>query len=517
MSHGHSHRPGESCGGGGGGPRAGAVASVGAYTPSSSAPELLALADALLKRKSFRLVQGLMDGNSRCLTFRGKALLHELRAMKVKYGEHDTGVADKLKSRQAARAIANELVNLVVDKPGTRPHRLFAKCRRMLADGNPEAEKMEEEHDDYSDSDPEVRAAEAKKERERLKKEKEKREEHKDGEGGDAAAAAASGAAATSAAEKKAEKAEKAEKARERERAAAPSMMRGDFIVFTGAEERKWNAGDKAGRVIFQRNARYAWVYEGASSSHWRLAILVAFVLALCMFPLWPNMVRIWIWYAAVTLLLTLLGVSIVRYLLFSLAWIGGYEFWLFPNFWLSDLPWEMVTPVYTLDKASAGQRWMRLAMVAAAAACVYYVVTAPPSEFEGFLEHQKKLVSDLYAGTLLSDGSDAGGSGGRGAGARDKFAGMGYGRDRKRSHMHNIPDIDSFEEMWREEDGTGTAGAGAGADGAAAGATSNAGAEDVAAAAGAGAAAGSAAPDMDAMLDSHDADADAADARDEA
>lgn len=261
MSHGHSHRPGESCGSGGGGPRAGAVANVGAFTPSSSAPELLALADALLKRKSFRLVQGLMDGNSRCLTFRGKALLHELRSMKAKYGEHDTGVADKVKSRQAARAIANELVNLVVDKPGIRPHRLFAKCCRVLKDGSPESEKQEEEHDDYSDSDPEVRAAEAKKERERAKKEKEKR---KDGEGDAAAGAGAGAAAASSSAAAKGDKKEHKEK--EKDPKPAASMMRGDFIVFTGAEERKWNAGEKAGRVIFQRNARYAWVYEGASS-----------------------------------------------------------------------------------------------------------------------------------------------------------------------------------------------------------------------------------------------------------
>lgn len=250
--------------------------------------------------------------------------------------------------------------------------------------------------------------------------------------------------------------------------------------------------------------------------SHWRLAILVAFVLALCMFPLWPNMVRIWIWYAAVTLLLALLGVSIVRYLAFAAAWIAGYEFWLFPNFWLSDLPWEMVTPIYTIDKASAGQRWMRLAMVAAAAACVYYVVTAPPSEFEGFLEHQKKLVSDLYAGTLLSDGSDAGGTGGGGKFGKDKFASMGYGKDRKRSHLHNIPDIDSFEEMWREEDNGGSStapgAAAGGADGAAA-----AGADGVAGAAvGTGGSAAAAGPDMDAMLDSHDADADAAEAREE-
>lgn len=255
--------------------------------------------------------------------------------------------------------------------------------------------------------------------------------------------------------------------------------------------------------------------------SHWRLAILVAFVLALCMFPLWPTMVRIWIWYAAVTLLLALLGVSIVRYLAFSLAWIAGYEFWLFPNFWLSDLPWEMVTPVYTIDKASPGQRWMRLAMVAAAAACVYYVVTAPPSEFEGFLEHQKKLVSDLYAGTLLSDGTDAGGTGGRGSIGKDKFASMGYGKDRKRSHLHNIPDIDAFEEMWREEDkggGSSTApsGAGAGADGAGAAAAGAGGVAGAAGGAGAGSAAAAAGPDMDAMLDSHDADADAAEAREE-
>jgi translocation protein SEC62 len=62
------------------------------------------------------------------------------------------------------------------------------------------------------------------------------------------------------------------------------------------------------------------------------LASLLAVTLFLCMFPAWPLYLKIGAWHVLVALSSSLLGITIVRMILFVLVWCIGADFWIFPN-----------------------------------------------------------------------------------------------------------------------------------------------------------------------------------------
>jgi hypothetical protein len=233
-----------------------------------------------------------------------------------------------------------------------------------------------------------------------------------------------------------------------------------------------------------------------------------------------------------------------VQLAVFAVVWVFGYEFWLLPNLWSDEPVWELLKPTYTFKKSGPGALWMRLGVVALLGAVGYYFATAPPGELDLFLDQQKQFVNDLYAGTLLTDGSTQGKGGGA---AKDRYAGMGYG---KRHGGVQVPDISEvraraecappapdvaparpplfpppprpaaarpaapqFEKMFEEEDKKAEESAAPGADDAHA--DGAAAAADEAAAAAEAAAARAAEPDLDALLASHDEGAPAAPAAD--
>jgi hypothetical protein len=272
------------------------------------------------------------------------------------------------------------------------------------------------------------------------------------------------------------------------------------MYVFRPVEERTWR---ESGARIFEPEARYYWVYGGDQSwARIRLAIVVLLVLALCMFQLWPTSVRVGVWYLAVTVLLALVGVTLLQLTVFAVVWVFGWDLWLLPNLWADEPVWEIFSPVVTFKRSGDSRPYLRLGLVGLLAALAYFVYSAPASELNEFMDQQAKIVSDLYAGTLLGDGSSAAASakGGSGRG-KDRYASMGYG---KRKGGFDIPDIQEFEKMWAAEEGAGGegqegaagTGAGAGAPGAAGASGGEVGAEGGAAGAG---------PDMDALLESHE------------
>ena len=220
-------------------------------------------------------------------------------------------------------------------------------------------------------------------------------------------------------------------------------------------EERKVAAaaGGGGGRRVFDPAARYYWVYAG--STFWKtvsLVLLVVAILALCMYPLWPTAMRVLVWYIAVTVLLAILGLTLVQLLVFACAWLVGWEVWLLPNLW-ADVPvWELFKPAYTVARAKKGAALMRLGFIGLLAALAYWVTTAPAGEMNEFIDQQKQFVNDLYAGTLLGDGSAAASAPGARGAKKDRYAGMGYG---KRGGV-NVPDLEEFDKVTEDRDGGG-------------------------------------------------------------
>jgi len=83
----------------------------------------------------------------------------------------------------------------------------------------------------------------------------------------------------------------------------------------------------------FESDGFYVITYKGASGlQHVMLGLIILGVLLACMFPVWPIWAKIGIWYLSVLFLVLYFGVLILRLIAFTLFWIVGVDFWIFPN-----------------------------------------------------------------------------------------------------------------------------------------------------------------------------------------
>lgn len=130
--------------------------------------------------------------------------------------------------------------------------------------------------------------------------------------------------------------------------------MNGSKDSGSDKKTKKWP--DRLGRDKSQQwdnEGFYALIYEGGSAfQHFLLALIILGVLLICMFPVWPIWGKIGIWYLCVIFLTLYFGVIIVRMIIFTMFWIVGFDFWVFPN--LNDEYCgirESFSPLYSWEK----------------------------------------------------------------------------------------------------------------------------------------------------------------------
>ena len=198
----------------------------------------------------------------------------------------------------------------------------------------------------------------------------------------------------------------------------------------------------------------YKWDFD--AGGHWnyiKLAVVVFLVLSFNMYQLWPSWARNIVWFISVTLLLFILGVCVLQGLLFLLVWPTGYSFWLLPNFTSDDAPlWLLFTPFYTFEKSRGSNALLRGVLVALIAFAVYYVALVPKADWVEFIESQGKIVQDLYAGNLLTDGKE----GGDGALSQVRFENPfapKHGPGRYMGRAVPIPKMEDLEKLGEEKD----------------------------------------------------------------
>lgn len=149
----------------------------------------------------------------------------------------------------------------------------------------------------------------------------------------------------------------------------------------------------------------YVWVYDGNPmwSNVLTGGLVVGFLLVTC-FPIWPEFLKLALWYVSVTLLIVMFVTLMLRLFLFLFVWIFGWEFWIFPNLFDESLTIvDSFKPVVSFEPTKPGQMWWRMAVFAAFGSFVFWAYTQP-SEFDDFLQANKQFVDDLYEGNLLAD-----------------------------------------------------------------------------------------------------------------
>lgn len=138
--------------------------------------------------------------------------------------------------------------------------------------------------------------------------------------------------------------------------------------------------------------------------SHLGTGAVIALVIGFTLLPIWPDVAKRVLWYCSVTFLIATLSFCLIRLFLFLFTWIFGYEFWIFPRLFDESLSFQdSFKPVYSFEKAAAGQGYLRIALILATSGFIYWAATQP-TEFDGFLQAQKDFIDDLYSGNLLAD-----------------------------------------------------------------------------------------------------------------
>jgi translocation protein SEC62 len=99
-------------------------------------------------------------------------------------------------------------------------------------------------------------------------------------------------------------------------------------------KKKKWpDRVARAANQSFDCEEYYAITYEGGSGlQHFLLALIIAGVLLACMFPVWPMWAKVGIWYLSVIFLTLYFGLLILRMIIYTMFWIVGFDFWIFPN-----------------------------------------------------------------------------------------------------------------------------------------------------------------------------------------
>jgi hypothetical protein len=151
----------------------------------------------------------------------------------------------------------------------------------------------------------------------------------------------------------------------------------------------------------------YVWLWEGDQTmSNFMTGVLVVIFLLVTCFPIWPDILKLILWYISCTALVVIILTIIIRWFLFLFVWVFGYEFWLLPN--LFDEERSVVDsfkPLMSFEKTGPGQFVWRLAVLGGFVGFCYWAYTQP-TEFDDFLKSNRQFVDDLYEGNLLSDTS---------------------------------------------------------------------------------------------------------------
>ena len=130
-------------------------------------------------------------------------------------------------------------------------------------------------------------------------------------------------------------------------------LMKADLIYFSrpkNQEKRKYP--QQLTMTEEGRKPKFAsFKFDTTESKKWMLISFIVIVLAGVMFPLWPYELKYGAWLVSFTLLMVLLGIIVVRLVLYLVLAIFGISFWVFPNLFGDKGVIDSFKPFYSVEK----------------------------------------------------------------------------------------------------------------------------------------------------------------------
>ncbi len=150
--------------------------------------------------------------------------------------------------------------------------------------------------------------------------------------------------------------------------------------------------------------SEYVWIYEGSQTKRTIMMVLIigAF-LAMTAFPMWPQFMKMGVWYTSVTFLIFMAILVIVRTILFTAGWFAGWSLWIFPNIFAEVGILDSFRPAYRFRRTEAVAWWARIVGFFVLIVFGYWVYQQP-TEFDEYISIQRQFIDDLYSGKMISD-----------------------------------------------------------------------------------------------------------------
>ncbi|XP_031616897.1 translocation protein SEC62 isoform X2 [Contarinia nasturtii] len=110
-------------------------------------------------------------------------------------------------------------------------------------------------------------------------------------------------------------------------------------------------------QVFVDGGEAYVWIYDPIPMHYWLFgALVVVGAIVVCLFPLWPPMIRKGVYYlsiAAAGFLVFILGLAALRFIVFCIVWVltgSKHHLWIFPNLTEDVGFFASFWPLYTHD-----------------------------------------------------------------------------------------------------------------------------------------------------------------------
>lgn len=104
----------------------------------------------------------------------------------------------------------------------------------------------------------------------------------------------------------------------------------------------------------------YVWIYDPIPMHYWLIgALVVVGAIVVCLFPLWPPIIRKGVYYlsiAAAGFLVFILGLAALRFIVFCIVWVltgSKHHLWIFPNLTEDVGFFASFWPLYTVSAIS--------------------------------------------------------------------------------------------------------------------------------------------------------------------
>jgi len=124
------------------------------------------------------------------------------------------------------------------------------------------------------------------------------------------------------------------------------------------------------------------------------IGVLVAIAMV-CLFPVWPLGFKVALLYISVSLLYLLLGIILVRLVIYFFFRIFGLECWLFPNLFMEVAFIDSFIPIVAYEKADDGKLgWILRTLGLIFVAMTIYKLVQEPA---GVIDYYSNLGPNMY------------------------------------------------------------------------------------------------------------------------